>query len=593
MTVSGSSAQLKKRKTPWTDLQESEEPHIKQRRTVRPDISPAMEYEETSCLATKSFEPSTSTAISVKTMHKLNAFRFSAFQPTDQPNEAGKTGQKDALDYKDDRGGGTAGKMSRYTEKDHSSRLIQSGRIEMARQPRFESIQCHQMMLIQNPVQQIRKAQASLLPEDTDADQDQQLQSRYKIKDHSSRLIQTGIEEMQKAQVFDAEAPRDDTFALAEATLMPYKTKDHASSLAKVVEKELEVPLKQVDLALPTSHVDPKVTRIGSTDMVDNMDDFGDLDDSIFDGSSLDGSEFEFDTPANTNGLTELDDLDDSVFEQIIADEEANFEAPSSAQPEPNRFSSDTITSPSRPSVGLMLPPKLPSSTSSAKNVQNASNHVRATTPKSPIPPFIRPLSTALVPPSCPIPNLHAAGRVVTCFRLAEMFRELFTTSPPSAIELYTIVKASIRNRDYTSQSFTFADLFFPQRPPYINGVYGKCSESELFDDDSRPFLKAGQGGQDIFARAMVRPKPKSGKRLVWNQKNGFHASEETSTEMEVEVLSIYVCSWEDIEYTKGIVMPEKEASIKKEGDQDVFYKQGKKRKFTPLKPLEKSTVLK
>jgi hypothetical protein len=54
---------------------------------------------------------------------------------------------------------------------------------------------------------------------------------------------------------------------------------------------------------------------------------------------------------------------------------------------------------------------------------------------------------------------------------------------------------------------------------------------------------------------------------------------------MEVEILSIYVCPWEDIEYTKGIVMPEKEVSIKQDGGKEVFYKPEKKRKFAPLKP--------
>jgi hypothetical protein len=523
-TVSGT--QFRKRKFPDAAIQESQAPQIKRLKIVKPSIADTGKHGDNSSLSTKPIHPPANAIVSAKTMSKLNAFRYSVAQPEDCQMQLSKICDEDTLKYQEKQDDERFATKFKYIIKDHSSRLIQSGREEMAGTQRIEPTD-------------IYKGPAT---EDETADQDApQPQWRYKIKDHSSRLIEAG-------------------------------------------KKELAVSAKKAGLAFLEDQADIKVTDINSAEVNDTMDNFDDLDDSIFDDLSLDGFDFEGGTPANTTGATEMDDMYDSIFEQIIADDDGHFqEAPSSAQPETNCFSSDTVSSPGKP--GLMLPPKLPSSVSPPKDVSNISGHRKVAQPNTPISPFIRPPGAVLVTSPSPIPILHSIARVVTCFRLAEMFRETSSPSPPSAIELFATVKASARNRDSTSQSFTLADLFFPQRPPYVHGIYSKCSESELFDDDSRPFLKAGPGGKTILARAIVRPKPKSGKQLLWNSKNGFHASEETSTAMEVEILSIYVCPWEDIEYTKGIVMPEKEVSIKQDGGKEVFYKPEKKRKFAPLKP--------
>ena len=531
-TVSGT--QFRKRKSPDAAVQESQAPQMKQLKTVKPNIADTGKHGDNSSLSTKPIHLPTNATVSAKTMSKLNAFRFSVAQPEDYQTQLSKIFDEDTLQYQEKQDDERFATKFKYIIKDHSSRLIQSGRKEMAGTQPIEPTDIYK----------------GLATEDETADQDApQPQLRYKIKDHSSRLIEAG-------------------------------------------KKELAVSAKKAGLAFLEDQADFKVTDINSIEVNDTMDNFDDLDDSIFDDLSLDGFEFEGGTSTNTTGFTEMDDINDSIFEQIVADDDASFqEAPSSAQPGTDCFSSDTVSSPSKP--GLMPPPKLPFSVSLPKDVSNIIDHRKVSQPNTPISPFIRPPGAVLVTSPSPIPMLHSTARVVTCFRLAEMFREKSSPSPPSAVELFATVKASARNRDSTSQSFIFADLFFPQRPPYVHGVYSKCSESELFDDDSRPFLKAGQGGKVILARAIVRPKPKSGKQLLWDPKNGFHASEETSAAMEVDVLSIYVCPWEDIEYTKGIVMPEKEVSIKQEGGQEVFYKPEKKRKFAPLKPGGESAALK
>jgi hypothetical protein len=549
MTASDGSALSKKRMSSLGEFQRVDEPQSKQRKTVKPDALLKTGHAVSNRTTTRISEPPSSTTLSAKTMSKLNAFRFSVPQLGDGEIETPNLTQKPSLNHQQGQDEERFTRTSRYNMRDHSSRSIQTVREEMVKQQKAEPA----------------KVQEEALPHITTKKQDNlRPQSKYKIRDHSSRLIQAGIEEMQKVQVSNIGSSNDNTSAFAATPFTQHKPRQDWGSLVEGGAEETAAPSKQANGAVLTDTDYFEVMRVDAADMAHDTDDFDDLDDSIFDDPSLEGPAFEGGTPTDTSEPTELDDLDDSMFEQFIADDDANYEAPSSAQPEIEYFSSDTVSPPSRP--GLMLPPKLPTSISAPANAPNA-NSVKAAPSKTPIQPFIRSPGAALVTSPSPIPAVQAASRLVTCFRLAEMFRELSSTSPPATIELFATVVASVRNREKTSQSFTFADLFFPQRPPYVHGIYGRCSESELFDDDSRPFLRAGQDEKCILARVIVTPKCKSGRQMLWNAKNGFHASEQTSSVIEVEVLSIYVCSWEDLKYTKGIVMPEKEAVIKKEAE--------------------------
>jgi hypothetical protein len=550
----------KKRKSPEVTIGvslESGEPLIKRLKTTKQSIVESHKIKiDTS---EKTTEISTSfTGLSKKTMDKLDAFRFSAqSKPVEDDQMLSLKAKKQSTrKIKTGQNAQAENARPKYVMKDHSSRLIQLGKEEMAKE---EAAKASEATVAVTPVDastEYRRGDAareSNPAAESDITNQRVVEenavhttpppARYKIKDHGSRLIAAGIEEL-------AAQPND-----AAAVI----SKDHEGSEARYVH---------------------------FTEDDDVFAGINDLEDSFFDGSSLDDSVFGRATSTDTSGLTEMDDMEDSFFDQIIADDEADWEeAPTSAQAKIDCFSRDTVSSPTK--LGLTLPPKLPSSVTPPMAVERAETQAKNVLSDSPLSPFLRPVSSTLVTVPSAISNLNPEGRITTCFRIAELLRELSRASPPAAIELFATVTASARNRDNTRQSFTFADVFFPQRPPYVQGIYGKCSESELFDDDSRLFLMAGPGGRAMLARAIVTAKPRTGKQPVWNQKNGFHAAEEAATSTEVEILSIYVCPREDIEYTKGIVMPEKEVQIKKEGEKEVFFKPEKRRKFQALKPLD------
>lgn len=586
-TAADGSAQSRKRKSSEVLGQahsESEEPLRKRFRTVKPDIAATPKHKDDTLTSEKTAKAPMSTTLSAETMSKLNAFRFSTAQSKDCPESAStKTDEIDAFMRQDDQDDEMFSAKCRYVMRDHSNRLIQSGKSEMAILQQNHPIDPYENIVSgrQNTEQDALKSQL-----------------RYKVKGFSSRLFPAGTDTTQEDQITGAQLEisnkraSDDEGGLTNAPFAQYTMKDHASRLIKSGEKEVAAPPEQVARTYPEDHHSLQGMHISSSGMDDSLGNLDDLSDSIFDDAGLDECVFDEAAPTNTTELTELDEVDDAIFEKIIADGEADWqEAQPSARVEIECFSSDSVGSPPKPR--LMLPPKLPPPATPPKSVINGDSQAKPASANAPIPPFLRPPGVALVISPNMIPDLYPARRVATCFRLAEMLREISSPSPPSAIELFATVKASARNGDGTSQSFTFADLFFPQRPPYAHGIYAKCAESELFDDDSRPFLKAGQGGKVILARAIVRPKSKSGKQLLLSQENGFRAGEESSVGVEVEVLSIYVCPWEDIEYTRGIVMPEKEVQTKIEGEQVVFYKPEKRRKFNPLKPPEQSAALK
>ena len=537
------------------------------------------------------------TDLSAKTKSKLDAFRFSA--PCDQASDCqestSKATETDPDEIQMDRGTEIVKPNSKYVLKDHSSRLIESGKEEMAKSSHEVEARLQHSAYVDCGERQISRC--NLAPQGTPGNHDHvefdvpHSQSRYKLKDHSSRLIQAGISEMHKqlqvsrtqSQVergtdLIQQTTREDDSDPGTAPFTQYKTGGHASRLITAVKPK-------TNSVICNNHEHVQIISVASTDSVNTVEDTDDLEDVFFEDTSLDDSVFEHETSTHTTELTEMDEMDDSLFEEMLAEDEAEWQdPPTSAQVEVKCFSSDSLSSPAH--TNLMLPPKIPLPAAPPKNVFSGDSLGTLAPPEAGLTPFLRPPSSTMVTLPSEIPDLNPAGRVTTCFRLAELFRESSSASPPSAIELFAKVIASVRNRDSTSQSLTFADLFFPQRPPYVYGAFAKCCESELFDDDSRVFLKAVQGGKSILARAIVRPKV-PGKQLLWNRRHGFHAGEETFTGMEVEVLSIYTCTLEDIEYTKGIVMPEPEVHIKQEGEKEEFFRAEKKRKFSPLRPVD------
>jgi hypothetical protein len=202
------------------------------------------------------------------------------------------------------------------------------------------------------------------------------------------------------------------------------------------------------------------------------------------------------------------------------------------------------------------------------------------TTPQDPTPsPFLRPTFPTPVPAHSPISNLIPTTRILTCFRVAEYLRAISsstctTTSTPNLlVELYAVVTSSTRIG--STQHFTFADLFFSQRPPHLQGTCIWWQGSELYEDDTKVFLSASKERGRI-CRAIVRPKKQVqgakgkaasaavgssplAKRLTVKEggsprRGGGERGQAPLGVVEVEVLNIWEAGWEDVEYVRGIV---------------------------------------
>ena len=126
-----------------------------------------------------------------------------------------------------------------------------------------------------------------------------------------------------------------------------------------------------------------------------------------------------------------------------------------------------------------------------------------------------------------------------TCFRIGEALNAACAASSSnidSVIELYARVTSSTREREPSSskQHFQFADLFTPDKPPFLNGVYTLWRGVELWDHGSRVFL--GEAGKGRMARVV-------GKMRI--EKKG---------DWMVVILCIWQVDWDEVGLAKGIV---------------------------------------
>ncbi|ERF72816.1 hypothetical protein EPUS_04251 [Endocarpon pusillum Z07020] len=224
------------------------------------------------------------------------------------------------------------------------------------------------------------------------------------------------------------------------------------------------------------------------------------------------------------------------------------------------RKSSSTANTPIR------LPDPLPNTPDSGPIHKHA-------LPKGPsTAPFLRPSFPRPVAARSPISNLTSETRILTCFRTAEYLRAISSSSSASGllIELYAFVTSSTRVG--RAQHFTFADLFFPQRPPHLHGTCTTWQDSELHEDDTRPFLDTTRG-HGRLCRAIVRPRRLtdpygvSSPLVKRSPVEGGSPGRENGTgtgngktgrpsalRSEIEVLNIWEAAWDDVEYVRGIV---------------------------------------
>ena len=154
--------------------------------------------------------------------------------------------------------------------------------------------------------------------------------------------------------------------------------------------------------------------------------------------------------------------------------------------------------------------------------------------------PFARPTFPSPLQDRSPIPGLISRPCLRTCFRIGEALNAFASTSRSNidaVVELYALVLAS--HREGYKQFFHLGDLFTPTKPPYLNGIFGLWRSNRLWDADSKPLLT------DARTEGAERKKMC---RVVGRMKRN------EKMEVEMMILSVWECSWEDVQVVKGVI---------------------------------------
>ncbi|KAL8896227.1 MAG: hypothetical protein Q9192_003206 [Flavoplaca navasiana] len=256
---------------------------------------------------------------------------------------------------------------------------------------------------------------------------------------------------------------------------------------------------------------------------------------------------FTTDEPSSTDDMYDDEEVDMRFLE---------LQSPPSAQappPSPPESPGQKLSTKSQ----WMPPDPVTPATSPVKPAGPSSPSIVVSTPTSaaecPSPPKAIPhkvsfdqdgLATPFIRSSFPEPIrdrsrvLGLSSRTVlrTCFRIGEALNAGSTalrTRKDAVVELYARVSSSERPAGSVKQYFQFADIFSPDKPPYLKGTYGLWKGVGIWDLDSRVFL--GEKGKGKMARVV-----------------GRIGREETTRGLEMTVLSVWEVDWEDVGICKG-----------------------------------------
>ena len=251
-------------------------------------------------------------------------------------------------------------------------------------------------------------------------------------------------------------------------------------------------------------------------------------------------------------------DLDEDIFDNIYTEDATEHQTSDCTA---IVTSSSNVEPPfSKPKSPQVTPPEEPSTSHQLAQSKTLQKPIQRSL--IPLSPFLRSSLPQPAPVQSLIPSLIPHRRIPTLFRIAEVHRLLATLppeAPPQRIELYATVTSSHRCFDKKIQEFTFADLFFPHRPPYLRGAYTAWRLCQLFDTDSAPFLEPPNGSKLCRAIVQVTKNSTTGnaRRTGSSPLRGFSGSQggvKEGAALEAEVLNIWEATWEDVEYAKGIV---------------------------------------
>ncbi|KAL8771848.1 MAG: hypothetical protein Q9209_002786 [Squamulea sp. 1 TL-2023] len=252
-------------------------------------------------------------------------------------------------------------------------------------------------------------------------------------------------------------------------------------------------------------------------------------------------------------GIQSDDEMyDDEELETGFLD----FQSPTSAQvppPSPPASPNQKRTTKTQWASPDMVTP----ATSPAKSITPSTTELTPSTPalatKTPTPkdiphrvsfdengapiPFIRPVFPKPIRDRSPVLGLSSKTVLRTCFRIGEALNAGSTalrTRTDAVIELYARVTFSERPAGSVKQLFHFADIFSPDKPPFLKGTYGLWKGVPLWDADSKAFL--GEDGKGKMCRVV-----------------GRIGREERTRGLEMTVLSVWQADWEDVGIVKGI----------------------------------------
>lgn len=179
---------------------------------------------------------------------------------------------------------------------------------------------------------------------------------------------------------------------------------------------------------------------------------------------------------------------------------------------------------------------------------------INTSSPTNPRPsqPFLRHIFPSPVRNRSHIQGLSSHTVLRTCFRIGEAFKA--SSSSPSAtesrttvIELYAVLVASYYSSN--TQYFTFADLFFPNRPPYLTGKWtGGTPDGNILSRQNDRDAKDDMGS---MCRVIGTISSSAGDNRSSNSAN---VPAQQMKGMTMIVQGIWRADWDDIEYVKGIV---------------------------------------
>lgn len=247
--------------------------------------------------------------------------------------------------------------------------------------------------------------------------------------------------------------------------------------------------------------------------------------------------------PATKNALNAEVNISEDP-ENIYDDDELDTELMNLASSNPGNADSSTPPSSPRPTTPKLqwmppttyIPVKLRSIP--GPSVPPAAP-VSASTASSPhITPFVRTPFPQPIRDRSPIIGLHPRTVLRTCFRIGEALNAASAasrTNTDAVIELYVRVIYSGREPGSIKQTFQFADLFTSDKPPFLSGTFTLWKGVGLWDHDSKAFL--GDEGKGKMARVVGRMRRR-----------------ELGRGCEMCVLSIWECTWEDVEVARGVV---------------------------------------